>query len=725
MASIKTSIELFDSISSPLLNITNALNMTVSAFEEMQDVANNTFNASSLNAVRDSLNQATIGLDEMAQGIDGAKQEQERLNNSFRDGTNAASGLERKIAGFIAAYATVQSLQRGLSISDEMTQTTARLNLMNDGLQTTKELQDMIFLSAERSRAKYQATADMVSQLGMNAKDAFSSNVELISFAEQLNKSLVIAGTSGQGMESVIYNLTQALSTGVLRGQDLNAVMSNAPNIIQNIADYLEVPIGQIREMAAQGQITADIVKKSMIAATDKINEQFESMPMTFAQIATSIQNNVLMAFRPVLEELNALANSEHFQNLVNGIINSLVFVSGVVLEIFNLVAQVGSFIYDNWSILDPLIMGAATALGIYTAALVIFNGVQAFTNFLKGIAAMQANIHAAALMMESGATFAATAAQHGFNAALFACPITWIILAIIALVAILYLAVAAFNKLAGTSISATGIIVGVLAVGAAFIGNLFVALINFIIDIIAVLWNAIASFAEFFANVFNDPVGSIIRLFQRMADAVLGILESIAAAIDTIFNSNLAAAVSGWRGSLSGMVADLVGDAKISIPRMDTSSLRLDNFEYKSAWDAGYSFGEGIDEKIGNFDIGSFFDTNIPSPSDFITDYMGGANPEGYSGGADPSSVPGSARDTADNTKAIKDSVELSQEDLKYLRDIAETEVVNRFTTAEIKVEQTNYNTIDSEIDLDGVVSYLTESLNEAMNKAAEGVHI
>ncbi|HHT04542.1 MAG TPA: tape measure protein [Bacteroidales bacterium] len=713
MASIRTSIELHDNISSSLMHITSSLNMTVSAFEDMNETANSSFDSSAFDGVRDHINQANIEINEMTDNINQAEREQQRFNNSLDEGTSAASGLEDKLVAFIAAYATIQTLQKTLNTSDMMVQTTARLNLMNDGLQTTKELQDMIYLSAEKSRTSYQMTADMVSKLGMNAKDAFGSNVELINFAEQLNKSMVIAGTEAQGVESTIYNLTQALSTGVLRGQDLNAVMSNAPNIVQNIADYLDVPIGKIRDLAADGQITAEIVKNAMLSATDATNEAFESMPKTFGQIWTSISNDAVMAFDPVLERLNEIGNSEGLQTMVAGITNSLVFVSGLVIEIFDLIAQVSAFMADNWSILEPIILGLATAFGIYTAALIVYNTIQGITNIIKGIAAFQSSVHAAGLMMETGATFAATAAQHGFNAALLACPLTWIILAIIAVIAVIYLAVAAFNKFAGTSVSATGIIVGVLMVGAAFIGNLFVTLINLLIDIFGLLWNRIATFAEFFANVFNDPVGSIVRLFAGMADNILGILEGIASAIDTLFGSNLASAVSGWRSSLSGMVTDLVGDAEIKIPRMDTSAMHLDRFEYGAAYDSGYAFGEGVENTIKDFDIGSIFDSNIPDPSD----YSDVANGMG--------SIPSNVGDIASNTGAMKDSIDLSTEELKYMRDLADMEAINRFTTAKIEVDMTGMqNTITNEMDLDGVISYLGEGIEEQMEIIAEGVH-
>ncbi|MBS5822403.1 MAG: tape measure protein [Clostridium argentinense] len=875
MASIRTQIELYDAISAPLYNISNALNMTISSFEDMQSTANNSFDGSNFEGAREEINQATIAIRQMEEALNGisnpninvptnnapvqepvevpmtwrsdnldvftntgverfnqevqsannmlnrlnstqeqiarqaantdifpenmindlnsmggrierirtqiaqiennpmnmgtdianneleqlrhqlsqAVDQQEELNqaiqrmdvdeanqaymrlsqtvggteryirdnvdaqgqfnNAIRNGTSAASSLESKLIGLVATYATIQSATKVLNISDTMTQTTARLNMMNDGLQKTQDLQNMIYLAAERSRGSYQASADAVSKMGIMAKDAFKSNTELIAFVEQLNKQFTIAGTSQEGISAAMLQLTQAMGSGVLRGEELNSVFEQAPTIIQSIADYLNVPIGKIREMAQDGKLSAQVVKNALLSAADETNKKFNEMPKTFGQIWTSIGNDALMAFDPVLDRLNEIANSEGFQVMISGITDALVFISGLVIEIFDLITQVSSFMAENWSILEPIILGVATALGIYTLALITYNTVQGITNIIKGIATLQANIHAAALMMESGATFAATAAQYGFNTALLACPITWIILGIIAIITVIYLAVAAFNKFAGTSVSATGIIVGVLAVAAAFVGNLFVTLINMIIDIIGVVWNFIAVFAEFFANVFNDPIESIIRLFAGMADTVLGILEGIASAIDTIFGSNLAGAVSGWRSSLDGAVKDLVGEAEIKVPRMDTSAMHLDRFQYGQAWDAGYKFGEGIEDTVSNFDIGKLFGKgNIPNPNDYANAMSG------------LGSVPSNVADTAKNTGAIKDSVDISQEDLKYLRDLAETEVINRFTTAEIKVEQINHNNINNEMDLDGVINYLGEGVNEAMEKAAEGVH-
>lgn len=701
MATIRTAIQVYDGMSPGLKAITNALNITISSFEAMQRASSNAIDTSSIQAAREQLNKAEIAFDEVEREIKQANEQQQKFNNEIRNGQTAASGLHSKFMKIAATVGAVLGAKQIIGLSDEITQTTARLNMINDGLQTTEQLQNMIFQSAQRSRASYADTADIVAKLGLRAGDAFASNAETIAFAENLNKMFVVAGASQQEMASASLQLTQALGSGVLRGEELNAVFEAAPNIIQTIADYLDVPIGQIRDMAAEGQITADIVKNAVLSATEEINQQFESMPMTFAQIWTMIKNEALMAFQPVLQRMNEIGNSERFNILINNLINGIVILATVAAELFDIITSIAGVISDNWSWLEPIVWGIV-------GAFIAYNAVALITNAILAIQGIQAKIAAASQMMQAGATFTATVAQHGLNAALYACPLTWIILLIIALIVLFYAAVAAVNHFAGTSVSATGIIVGAFMVALAFIGNLFVGLWNLIVDVAASIWDVIATVAEFLANVFNDPIGSIVRLFAGMADAVLGILQGIAKAIDAIFGSNLAEAVSGWRSGLKGAVDDLVGEAKIQIPRLDTSSLYLDRFEYGKAWEYGYAAGEKFEESINLKNI-------LGDASRTLDAYELGNQLDGIYSGVDS---------TALNTAAMKDSMDATEEELKYLRDIAEQEVINRFTTAEIRIDAPINANIASNMDLDGVVNYLEEKLYETMQVAAEGVH-
>ncbi len=751
MASIRTAIELYDAFSVPMMNIINAVDLGVSAMDDMQEALNGSFDAAGIESAKEKINQASIAMMDLCaavQKVEAPMEEniadQSRFNHEIERGTNQADALVGSIKSAVAAYATIQTLTNTMDLSDQLTSTTARLNMMNEqldaGAYTAKELQDMIFLSAERSRGAYQTTADAVSKLGLMAGDAFSGSEEIIAFMEQVNKQFVIAGTEASGIDAAMLQLTQAMGSGVLRGEEYNSILEQAPNIIQNIASYIEGNEavlesvanamgmkteelagnvkGNLKDIASEGLLSAELVKSAMFAAADETNARFESMPKTFEQIWTSFQNHALMAFQPVLERMNKIGNSEVFQGFVNGAIEALAVAAGVTLEIFDLLAAGGGFVADNWSLLSPIVYGVAGALMLYYGMMLLCNTVTGVGTAIATAKAAAENVHAASMAMSAGATFAATVAQYGFNAALLACPITWIVIGVIAFVAAIYVAVAAVNKFAGTSISATGIICGVFTVAAAFIGNLLITLLNFIIDAFALLWNFIAAFANFFGNVFNNPVAAIIRLISSMADIVLGILEAIASAIDTLFGSNLAGAVSGWRSSLGGLVDETFGRGEEIMEKADASSFHLERFEYKGAWNAGYSFGKGIDESIANFNPSSLFENNIPNPDDYrdLSNYGAGMGELGGIGGG--------VNDIAGNTGKMADAMEITGEELKYLRDIAEQEAINRFTTAEINIQQTNHNTINNGMDLDGVVSGLDDALGEAIEIATEGVH-
>ena len=351
--------------------------------------------------------------------------------------------------------------------------------------------------------------------------------------------------------------------------------------------------------------------------------------------------------------------------------------------------------------------------MAVYYGWLLLTKGAALATAAAQGALTLAKMLAVPVYAALTGATMADTAAQWGLNSAMYACPIVWIIILIIALIALFYAAVAAVNKFAGTSVSATGIICGAFMVALAFIGNIFVALWNLVVDVFVLIYNLVAEVANFIGNVFTDPIGAVCRLFFGLADTVLGILQALASAIDAIFGSNLAGSVQGWRDSLGGWVDDTFGKGDEVMAKMNADDMKLGRFEYGAAWDAGYSFGEGIDESIANFDPSSLFDTNVPGAGDY-------ADLSNYGAG-----LAGDVGDIAGNTGAIKDSMDITEEDLKYLRDIAEQEAINRFTTAEINIEAPITNQISKDVDLDGVIDGLTGAVNEAVDIIAEGVHI
>lgn len=665
MASINTAINLVDRMSGPLQNIISSVNTVIGCLDRVDTSVNRGFDARQIDSARRSLDLANAEINEMAGSIERIRTSQERFNRTVQQGTSAMDGIGNKLLGIAATYASIQGMQKLFAISDTMTQTTARLNLAVDDGGSVEEFEKKIFASAQRARTSYTATADVVAKLAQRAGDAFSTNDETIAFAENLNKQFVIAGASQQEISSASLQLTQALGSGVLRGEELNAVFEAAPNIIQTIADYMKVPIGQIRNMASEGQITADIVKNAMLSATNEINAQFDSMPMTWGQVWTSICNQVLYYAQPLLEFINMLAN--------------------------------------NWSVLEPIVLGVAAAIGIYTAAILIGKGIML--------------AHAAATALStvfSGswtvATFMQTVAQNGLNAAIMACPITWIVLAIIAVIAAIYAIIAAINKLTGESYSATSLICGAFALAGATIWNIFVGLSNLIIGIGVELWNLIAVFANFFANVFNDPVGAIINLFMGMLDFIIGIVQAAAKLIDSVLQTDMSGAVEGFRNMVADNTAKVVGDQVVVMEKLNASDYQLRGLNYTDAMNAGFAFGEKVDAKIGNI-FGKGLTEQYKQQEFDIPEFQAPA-------------LQDTTEDIASNTGRTADAVEATSEDLKWIRDIAERDVINRYTTAEIKVDMTNHNTITSEMDLDGVSEHLRTAIEEQMNAAAEGVH-
>lgn len=749
MATIRTAIQIQDRLSQPMRAMHNAVSMMVNQMEAMNAASGHMMDTSSIEIARRELARTADQLNRIENEVRDADNAQQKFNNHIRDGTGAADGLLGKIMGVVAAYLSLRFIGDIVKLSDDMANIDARLNLAvesmpkvdpiatnievdTSGLTEVQQLQQQIFDAAQRSYAPYTQTADLVGKLSMNAKDAFGNTTEVVAFAELLNKQFGIAGTNAEGVASATLQLTQALGSGVLRGEELNSVFESAPTIIQNIADHLGVSIGAIRKMAADGELTASVVKNAMFAAADDINQKFNSMPLTFEQIWTAFKNEALWAFKDVLQSINNIFNSDRFAGFRESAGQSLQIVATLASYALSAIAAVGGFIYDNWSFIAPIVGTATVALGAYIIALLAVKSATMAVAAWKGILAIRTAGQAAATMLATGATYAQTVAQHGLNAALYASPITWIIMAIILLVGIIYLAVAAINHFAGTSISATGIIAGA-----------FMVLGSAIYNVIAYLWNMWASYVEFFVNVWKHPMYSVKRLFYNLATNVLDVIISMTSGWDSFATNFVNAivdavnlAIQAWNWfinllpesvasniglkvgtefghsksitsdlkGLKGALGDWVGEAPTDYweaPKMEMKSLG-------AAWDTGYNWGANLfkkDENKNNTDdlINKAIDDALA-----IGDKLDKGNDAG--------------KKTADNTKKAADGIKMLNEDLKYLRDIADREAINRYTTAEINIDARSENTINNEMDIDGVIDRFTEKAEEAAEMLAEG---
>lgn len=639
--------------------------------------------------------------------------EQGRFNQEISAGTQQANELTNTIKRAVAAYVSIQSVGKALNISDELVQTTSRLNMMNDGVQTTAELVNMVYAAAQDARGSFSQMADVVARFGNNAKDAFSSSEEVVAFADLIQKQMTIAGASTQEAANAELQLSQALGSGVLRGDELNSIFEQAPNLIQNIADYLDVPIGKIREMAADGELSADVVKAAIFSAADDINSKFNEIPMTWGQIWQSMQNTALIAFQPVLQRLNDLANSEAFQTFIQGAIEAMATLANILLNVFEVAASVGAFIGDNWSIIAPIIYGVIAALGAYLAIMGIVNAITAIS------AAIDAT-KAAADALAAGQTFLWTVQQYGLNAALAACPITWIIVLIIALIAIIFAVCNAIAKMTGIANSGFGVITGGVNVVIQFFKNLGLTVANIALGI----GNAIAALASNMMTAFHNAICSIQSWFYNLLSTALSVIEGICAALNKLpfveFDySGISSAADDYAAKASEAAGNKEDYQSIS-DAFNEGFTTFDAFQdgwASDAFNAGAAWGDGVADKVSNFSLSDVFgQTDIPNVGDYTS---------GFSDAIANSGVGDGIGNIDDNTGKIKDSLDITEEDLKYLRDIAEQEAINRFTTAEINVDMSGMqNTVNSGDDIDGFMTKLTDSVNEAVDNMTEGVH-
>ena len=600
---------------------------------------------STCNKMADAVTGLRKDTSSMGAAATAAAKDVDRLGDQLTDAARAAeqasnSGdrLMGTLKGMLGAFSAIGAVKWLANTSDAMTSINARLELMTGNAEAAAAAQNEIYAAAQRSRGAYTEMANLVSQLGMMAPEAFSdasgnlNTGELVAFAEQLQKQMTISGASGQSAAAAMVQLTQGLSSGTLRGEELNSVLEQTPMIAKTIAEYMGVNTGEMRELASEGAITADAVKNAILGAAEETNAAFASMPMTWAQVWTSMQNVALQALQPVLNAVSWLAS--------------------------------------NLDIVAPIVLGVAAAIGTLTVAI---NGAKM-------------------------ATAAMTAAQNMLNLVMTANPIGLVVAGIALLVGALYAGVAAFNKLSGSSVSATGIITGAVSVAAAVVGNAFIAVYNTALSAFGGIYNTVASVANFVGNVFNNPLAAAAHLFGDFADTVLGVLQTIAGVIDVVFGSGLSDAVSGWRASLNGFIDRAAGDYTEFVPKLDVSGAQMDRIGYGNAWNTGYDWGANLGSSLGDMfgaaTLGGETSFNVPSYDDIV------------------GAIDGVGKDV----KGIKKSVDLSKEDLKYMVDLTARRYVNNVNlTSQTPVITVNgQNTGNTEADREALARMLETVLLE-----------
>ena len=785
MGAVRSQLVINDGMTSALRRINKAMSLMIGNFEAVQRASGQSINTSNLNAARQEIGRANAQLDVMEQNYRAINDQQNNLNRGLNTGTKNAGGLLSKIKSVAAAYLGMKGITATVGLSDTMTSNRARLELIVDDGGSVAELEQKIYASAQRARAGFTETMATVSKLGLVAGKAFRSNDEIIAFQELVNKNFVVGGASATEQASAMYQLTQAMGSGRLQGDEYRSIIENAPLLAKSIEDYMrnvQGATGTMKDWASESKLTADVIKAAVFNSADEVEERFNKMPKTWSQVWTSMKNRAIKAMDPVLVKINQLANNAKVQKTINGLVNGFALVANVAAGAFEVISNIYAFMSDNWSTIGPIIMGVVAALLLYKGAVLAITAIETVSAVVKGVLA-------AAQMMQTGATFAATAAQYGLNAALWACPITWIIALIIALIVVFVIFteqitgaiwwLGALFKNVGLWIANCGLAAWqvIKNVGLWF-ANLGLA-----------IWQVIKNIGAWFANL-GASAWAIIKntglWFANLGMGIWNVLKAAASNVGTAFKNawigiqigfwtmldvimqgikSLAEKANkclGWMGvniDTSGLdfaskkIDELNGKKESYESISDAWAEGFNTFAYDSVSDAWNSHDYGsVGDAMGTFDYGSVgdafntFDTFQDGwGSDAyaagaevgagIKDWMGDnlsvngiLEKMGVSTGpetTDPLGYGSTLDDIAGDTQSLAGSTDKTTEELAYLRDIAEQEAINRFTTAEVKIDMTGMtNRIDSNLDIDGVVGQLTDGFVDALSTAAEGVH-
>lgn len=700
MATIQTSIKLTDGMTPALKSMQNALHIVINSFENMQKVSGKAVNTKAIQDARSELAKARVSFNNIEKEINENRIAQENFNKSVRGGTSAASGLFGKLKSLAGVYLGFQTVKNAVNASDTFASNTGRLNLITGDLEKTKQLQQEIYEAAQRSRGSYTDMTNAVAKLGITAKNSFSNTDEMVAFTELLNKQFKIAGTSAQEQSAAMYQLTQAMAAGKLQGDEFRSILENAPMLAQSIAKEMGILPDKLKEISSEGKITSNIIKNALFNSANEINEMYSKLPMKFGDLWAQVVNKVNKGLERLYTKLSEVWNNQAVQTFIDGMVNGFLLVANVGIHLFEILSSGFALIYNNWDFIEAILIGVATAY-LPTIIGLLWAKVTALWAMIPPL------ISAAAAWLA----------------------INWpVVLVTVAVAGLILLA----KHMGVTFGDVCGYICGAFEVLGAVITNIFIGIYNIGSGVVQAIVNAWSwccdNIGTFFYNIGVqwDNLWIDARVgFYNFINEVLSKLSSLAEKIQPLaelFDVDLSGMIGHAQDSLGTKISNLESGKRQTKAYTAFKEINWKSQDYMSisgAWEKGKIAGANFADKLG---------TSLSNLSDKlglnIGDKLTGLDSIGTGAGGSSDPLLNKLAKGVGNIDKNTSTLATAKEDLTYMRDLAEQEAINRYTLTDLKIEMTNNNSINSNMDLDKVVDYLQEKVYEGMLSTANGVH-
>lgn len=721
MGTIRSQMALNDGMSAVLKKITRSLDTTISAFEEMQKASGKSMDTKLLKSAHTMLAQCNDEIDQMADEYERAQKQQQRLNDSIDKGTASAGGLLKKIAGIAGAYMSLSAVKglvtdsMGLADTQIGVQTQLKTVTRNMG---TGDYYDQILQKASdiQGRGMYGDEA-MIAGAGELAT-YFTDGDAILSMMDTLTN--YAAGMSGggevdskamtdyaTGLGKIMVGSFDAMAQKGFEFTDVQKKIIEGTATEKQIAEELGDEYVNLSNDMQAAAVIGSVIDEGWSGLYDAMSQTPEGQIIQFKNTLGDLKETIGAGLYPAVLNFMSLfqENLPQIQEFADLFVQGIGRIINFLTQAANKALEFASTVQDNWSIIEPIVLGLVAALTAYA----IISGIVAAVN---GAHALSEGVKAAAQMMATGATLAETAAQHGLNAALLACPITWIVVGVIALVAAIAAVCSWIAKTTGIAATGFGVITGGINVAIQAVWNAMLVVANVAIGI----WNALSACCSNIGTAFHNVIANVQGWFYGLLSTVLTVVSGICAALNKLpFVSFDYSGITAAAEEYAGKSAEAYGSVEEYTNVGDAFKSGMGTFDtFKDGWAsdafaAGSAWGDGVADKVSGL-----FDYEAGTIDDFVTD-------TGYA----MDGIGSDTADIADSTGGMAKSLDVSNEQLQYLRDIAERDAINRFTTAEVKIDMTGMNNrIEGSADLDGVISQLTDGFAEALVTAAEGVH-